>query len=428
MWARELLAGHPPSVDAPAAPTLHPLWLAVAALANLTGLDAGLMQLTALAALAATAVFSGELAHQLAGRPAAVVAAILVASSSTLVLLAIKAYGDLPYLALVTGALACETRRGGRSASRWSAAAAPVLLFLAGLERPEAWAIGVLLIALRARGASASALPPVAIFVVAAPLAWAAADLWLTGNPLRSFTGTRELAAALDRPTGVAQAPSLLAAYVADLIRPPIALFGAAGLIVALRRRAHVTMLVGVLAVSCLAFVVTGAAGLPLLARYAQLPALILCIFAGAGAAWGISVVHSSQRRTSFRVAIALSLAASVIATVADDLLRTEAATRLVADIEHEARWQRAGAELVRSSDVRRRISCWFSHAADLPVRPGTHILRATAQRHACAPRHPWPPDAASRGYGHRRGRQRGRATTDCARARHLLDVQHRPE
>lgn len=358
VWARELLAGHAPNIGAPAAPTLHPLWLAVAAIADLTGLGAALMQLVAVAALAATAVFAGELARQLAGRPAAIITAVLVASSSTLLLLAIKAYGDLPFLALVLGALAYEARSRTRPTTRGSAAA-PILLFLAGLERPEAWGIGLLLIALRAgSGAPARALVPAALLVLAAPLAWAATDSWLTGNPLSSFTGTRELAAALHRPTGVAQAPYLLAAYIADLIRPPVALLGAAGLIIALRRRANVTLLLGVLAVSSSAFLVTGAAGLPLLARYTQLPALILCVFAGTGAAWGIEVLHQRQARANLRVAIALLLAAILTASAADDLLRTGAATRLVADIGNEARWQRAGTELVRSSDLRRLISC----------------------------------------------------------------------
>lgn len=379
VWARELLAGHAPNIDAPAAPTLHPLWLAVAAIADLTGLGAALMQLVAVAALAATAVFAGELARQFAGRTAAIITAVLVATSSTLLLLAIKAYGDLPFLALVLGALAHEARSPTRPTTRGSAAA-PILLFLAGLERPEAWVIGLLLVALRAgSGAPARALVPAALLVLAAPLAWAATDMWLSGNPLRSFTGTRALAAALDRPTGVAQAPYLLAAYVADLIRPPVALLGAGGLIIALRRRANVTLLLGVLAVSSSAFLVTGAAGLPLLARYAQLPALILCVFAGAGAAWGIDVLRQSHARTNIRIAIALLLAAIFMGSIGDDLLRTKQGTRLVADIENEARWQRAGAELVRSSDVRRLISCG---SVTLPTYRFTPELTLSGQLH----------------------------------------------
>ena len=55
----------------------------------------------------------------------------------------------------------------------------------------------------------------------AAPVLWCLVDLVFTGDPLRSLTGTSELAEELGRERGIANVPGAFVTFVADALRPP---------------------------------------------------------------------------------------------------------------------------------------------------------------------------------------------------------------
>ncbi|MEH3054914.1 MAG: hypothetical protein PGN13_13090 [Patulibacter minatonensis] len=319
VWARELLAGRAADVNAAAAPTMHPLWLLLAVPAVATGVGGSLLQLLDLFALALVIACVWRLAADLAGRVAGAVAAVSVGSSFALLLLAFKAYVDLPFLALALLAVVFErgyvapgVRRaaGGVSSSRAAGARAlaaladrqagvarqrevgpfvvPGLLFVAGLLRPEAWAFGLLFLFVRwLRGATIGRLWAPALVVLAAPVLWALADLVLSGDPLHSLTGTQQLAEALGRKTGLGNAPVELVRQLGDLARPPVAAAGVVGAALAVHRLGWRPMVVVVapLLAGVAGFLLVGALGLPLLQRYLLVPAALLAVFAGVAAA-----------------------------------------------------------------------------------------------------------------------------------------------
>ena len=101
------------------------------------------------------------------------------------------------------------------------------LLVLAGLLRPEAWVLAGLFALWRR---SAALLAAAAI----APVLWALDDLVVTGDPLRSLTGTSELAEELGRERGIAKVPGAFVEFVADALRLPVAAAALAGLALAL--------------------------------------------------------------------------------------------------------------------------------------------------------------------------------------------------
>ncbi|MBO9532779.1 MAG: hypothetical protein J7513_07390 [Solirubrobacteraceae bacterium] len=317
VWAREILAGRAPDTTALAAPTMHPLWLLLSLPAEPTGAGASLLQLLDLLSLGLVIACVWRLAADVAGFVAGAVAALAVGSSFALLLLAFKAYVDLPFLALALLAVVLE--RDWRPASgaeplisqsgvgeisgsaplSVDAAAAevraaasdllvPGLFLVAGLLRPEAWGLGLLFLALRWwRGARLVSLVPAAALVLAAPIIWALTDLVLSGDPLYSLTGTQQLAEALGRKTGLGNAPIELVKQLGDLTRPPVAAAGLLGAALAVWRIGWRPLVVPLapLVAGVIGFLLVGALGLPLLQRYLLVPAALLGVFAGIAAA-----------------------------------------------------------------------------------------------------------------------------------------------
>src|SRR3954454_21278276 len=174
IWGGELAHGHGPSFDVSLAPTPHPL-------ANLVGLalsplspQAGETALVVIAFVSLGAV--GWLVYALGTRwfgvAAGILAAALFLTREPVLSYGTRAYVDLPYLALVLGALLTVERRRTPS----------VLLALAGLLRPEAWLFSAVLLAWRRDWA----LLPLA---AAAPVLWLARGLNSPSRPPRAFTG-----------------------------------------------------------------------------------------------------------------------------------------------------------------------------------------------------------------------------------------------
>jgi hypothetical protein len=312
VWGRELMGGELPSFEVYAAPTQHPLYVVAAALLGLVGEFADrLLVLAGLLSLVALVCGVWRLARQLFGVWPAALSALFVGSSFAFLLYAVRAYVDVPFLALVAWAAATEVAAsspGGSDAGRrkWTPM---VLLALAGLLRPEAWVLAGLLWCWRAWGVRIAVregtekshtpgeLLALGALTVTAPVLWLLSDLVVTGDPLHSLTSTSELAEALGRDRGIVKAPRLFVVYVFDVARAPVALAGVIGAVLAVRRfgwRAMAVPLALVLT-GAVTFFGAGVAGLSLLPRYLTVPAVGLAVFAGYAVA-GFTTLAAGDR------------------------------------------------------------------------------------------------------------------------------------
>jgi hypothetical protein len=135
VWGQQAARGETPQYGIPLAPTPHPLVEALGVVTSPLGPRAQERVAVALGFLALSAC--GWAVYRLGAlwfnRPAGALAAVVLVTRVPVLSYGVRAYVDLPYLALVLGALVVETRR--------PRAGAPVLalLALAGLLRPEAW-------------------------------------------------------------------------------------------------------------------------------------------------------------------------------------------------------------------------------------------------------------------------------------------------
>ncbi|HEV2769981.1 MAG TPA: glycosyltransferase family 39 protein, partial [Solirubrobacteraceae bacterium] len=284
VWGRELLGGRAPTFEAYAAPTQHPLYLVVAALLSLlgAGADRALVLLTMLCLVALTwATF--RLARALFGSWSALLAALFVGSSFAFLLYAVRAYVDVPFLALVIGAAAWEAEAARREGGVGGRAGPMALLATAGLLRPEAWVLGGLYALLSLPGRPNRRRGALLALAAAPPLLWAAVDLAVTGDPLHSLKATNDLADELNRPRGLAEVPGAFVSFVADVARPPVALAGVLGVGLAVARLGWRPLAVplGLAGAGLVTFVGTGLAGLSILPRYLTVPVIALSLFAG---------------------------------------------------------------------------------------------------------------------------------------------------
>jgi hypothetical protein len=326
VWGRELAHGVSPDYGAALPPTPHPL-------ADLLGmvttpLGDGATTVTMVIAYVSLALV-GYLVYRLGSlwfdRPIGAIAAAIVLTRAPFLSNGLRAYVDIPYIALVLGALLIETKR---PRAGWPVLA---LLALAGLLRPEAWLFSVAYLVYlllspeqasvgsagagsgnlsrqaapegesrvpleradtqsaglirpalgRARGILVS--PHGALLVVltlAAPVLWALFD-WITaGSPTYSFTGTRETVDTLARQTGPVDLVLYGPRRLGEVLQWPGMVGAAGGVVLAfafLRRRAALGLLAAGLALG--AFALLGSAGLAIIARYTMLGAAILAIF-----------------------------------------------------------------------------------------------------------------------------------------------------
>jgi len=327
VWGRELAHGVSPDYGAALPPTPHPL-------ADLLGmvttpLGDGAITVTMIVAYLSLALV-GYLVYRLGSlwfdRPIGAVAAAIVLTRAPFLSNGLRAYVDIPYIALVLGALLIETKR---PRAGWPVLA---LLALAGLLRPEAWLFSVAYLAYlllsppqasadpvrgtdpgnsaredaperesrvpltradtqsaglirpalgRARGTLLSPTGAVlAALALAAPLLWALFDWITTSSPTYSFTGTRETVDTLARHTGPVDLVLWGPRALGEVMQWP-GMVGALGGIVLgfafLRRRSTLGLVAALLALG--AFALLGSAGLAIIARYTMLGAAILAIF-----------------------------------------------------------------------------------------------------------------------------------------------------
>jgi len=306
VWGRELLDGLTPTFEAYAAPTKHPLYVALGAVLGAifgTGADRALVALCLLSH-AALVVGAYRLGAAVFGRWSGALGALFVASSASFLLYAARGYVDMPFLALVVWA--------GVLAARDRTRAAMGLLVLAGLLRPEAWVLAGLLWLTRPRS------PVLLAGAVIAALLWALVDLVSTGDPLHSLNATSELADELGREQGLAPVPGAFVSFVGATVRPPVFLLAVAGAVLAVRRLGVAALRVplALALAGIVTFVGTGALGLSILPRYLTVPSIAFCLFAGyALAGFTTLAAGSAARRRWARAAggvVALGAAATV--------------------------------------------------------------------------------------------------------------------
>ena len=302
LWGREIAEGLSPDYGAPLAPTPHPLYDLLGAVLSPLG-DGAITVAVILAyvSLGLLAWLIYRLGAAWLDRPIGLLAAFLVMTSAPVLSNGLRAYIDIPYMVFVLAALLIETRR---PRAGWPVL---VLLALAGLLRPEAWLFAgfyFLYLALdfgpppsdRDSGLR-SKLPTVrlrnggidrnlilmACLAAAGPVVWLLFDLFTTGNPLYSFTGTRETVETLERDTGPVDVVLFGPRRLGEVMQWPGMVGALLGIFFCLKTMPRRVMLGFVAAVAALvAFAIMGAAGLAIIPRYTMLAASILFIFAAA--------------------------------------------------------------------------------------------------------------------------------------------------
>jgi hypothetical protein len=291
VWGDELAHGMGPDTGSPLPPTPHPLaelWgMLLGPFGAVTASDATtVLAYLALGAIAYLVYRLGELWFD---RAIGIAAALIVLTRAPYLSNGLRAYVDLPYIALALAALVVETKR---PRAGW-----PVLLLLgvAGLLRPEAWLFSAAYLAylllepdpereglaLRRRpGMGRNEILGLAALAAAAPLAWGAFDLITTGDPLYSLTGTRNTVETLERKTGPVDLVLYGPRRLGEVMQLPGLIGAAAGMALGLaflRRRALVGVVAAVLA--GLAFAILACAGLAIIPRYTMLAAAVLAVF-----------------------------------------------------------------------------------------------------------------------------------------------------
>jgi hypothetical protein len=323
-WGGQLSRGSTPAYRVAIAPTPHPLLEAVGLVLAPLGPRAAEDITVALGFLAlSTCGFAiYRLGAEWFGWAAGALAALIFLTRVEVLSYGVRAYVDLPYVALVLCALVVESRHR-RGSGGPAGAPVLVLLALAGLLRPEAWAFSGLywlyLMGLvprwaRSRTPTSRTRGDVArltLLAAAAPLIWVLSDLAVTGDPLWSLTNTRHTAETLGRETGIANVPEYIPRRIGEILRPAVLLAAALGGVLSLlwlRRSALLGAVAGVIAV--VVFAAFASVGLPINTRYAFLASAILCIFAGAGVFGWMRLPRGDPRRRWWSVAGAVVLIA----------------------------------------------------------------------------------------------------------------------
>lgn len=334
VWGRELAHLESPDMGAALPPTPHPLtelWgLAI------TPLGDGMITLTMIGAYAALGLI-GYFVYRLGeiwfDRWIGAVAAAIVLTRAPFLSNGLRAYIDLPYIALCLAALLVEAKK---PKAGW-----PVLLLLslAGLLRPEAWLFSVAYLGYLAfdpagekdsleradtqnaglirpafvRARESFSPPPLALIALAlaAPLLWALFDLITTGSPTYSWTGTKETVETLERQTGPVDLVLYGPRRLGEVLQWPgmVGAFGGVALGLAfLRRRSLLGVAAAALALGAFALLACG--GLAILPRYTMLAAAILAIFAAVGLlGWRLlEPDHHWRRRWQVFAAILLAM------------------------------------------------------------------------------------------------------------------------
>ncbi|HVC08154.1 MAG TPA: hypothetical protein VND98_11295 [Solirubrobacterales bacterium] len=312
LWGKELAHGISPDYGSALPPTPHPLADLLGLLSTPLG-NAGSIAVTMVVAYASLGLIM-YLVYRLGtlwfDRWIGIVAAAIVLTRAPFLSNGLRAYVDLPYIALCLGALAIETKR---PRAGWPVLA---LLIPAGLLRPEAWLFSFAYWAYLAfdlkresnaapvggkeaaagrnrpigamfgcrlwwRGErSARELAWLAALALGAPVAWVLFDWSTTGNPLYSLTGTQKTVETLKRQTGPVDLVLYGPRRLGEILQWPGMVGALGGVILGfsfLRRRSALG--IAAVLVSLGAFAVLACAGLAIISRYTMLASAVLAIF-----------------------------------------------------------------------------------------------------------------------------------------------------
>jgi len=293
LWAQDLANGHKPEYTADFAPTPHPLQTAFGLLALPFGATADdVLVLATLLAFGALVYLAFALGRERFSPWVGVVAALVVLTRPALERDALLAYQDVPFAALVVGAVLVEARR--------ARAGRPVLALLAvaGLMRPEAWVLGGLYVLWMWPAIDNRRRLRLAALAALAPLLWAALDWYVTGDPLHSLHGTADLAEAVDRRRRPEQAPFWTLQYFGYSLREPIVAGFPIGLYFAWRYRVRAGLLpLAAVAAMTAVFMVGPIFGLPLIGRYVRTPSVLLTLFYGLAVCGWMLLPPGRERR-----------------------------------------------------------------------------------------------------------------------------------
>jgi hypothetical protein len=312
VWGREMAHGMSPDVGSSLPPTPHPLTELLGLVT--TPLGDGAITVTMVIAYAVLGLI-GFFVYRLGAiwfdRWIGAVAAAIVLTRAPFLSNGLRAYIDLPYIALCLAALLVEAKR---PRAGWPVL---VLLALAGLLRPEAWLFAVVYLCylafdpekfaqpdertvrapldradtqsaglirpalVRARGALT--VPPAGLILLAfsGPVLWALFDAITQGDPLYSWLGTKETVETLERQTGPVDLILYGPRRLGEVLQWPGMIAAAGGVVLGLaflRRRSGLGVAAAALAL--LAFAILACGGLAILPRYTMLAAAILAIFA----------------------------------------------------------------------------------------------------------------------------------------------------
>jgi hypothetical protein len=279
LWARDAWHGYLPDFKADFAPTPHPLSTAVSSLGLPFGHGGDAVPVwIVLLSFGALVWLVYRLGTVLFSKWVGVVAAVLVLTRPVLDRDVLLAYQDVPFAALIVGAVLLEAKQRRRGL--------PVLglLALAGMLRPEAWVLSGLYLLWMWRGGGLSWRERAWLVALAglAPFVWVLMDLIVTGDPLHSLHGTAALAEEVDRRRRVDQVPYWGLKYFGFTLREPPIVGIPIGLAFAWRHRRRAAALpLAVAAVMTAVFAIGPIFGLPLIARYIRTPAVLLTLFFG---------------------------------------------------------------------------------------------------------------------------------------------------
>lgn len=192
-WGDLLASGETPDFGAPGVPVKHPLEIAITTALAPLGTKPALDIYTVLSIVAFLALLYAvfRLGRALWSPALGLLAVGLLVTRPDLILYGTNAYRDVPFAALVLLAAALTIESTSRN---WRTAL--ILLAVAGLIRPEAWALSLLYAAWlelrRRRGEEGLGVRPVqlAALALAAPVLWATFDLVLTGDVLDTYRST----------------------------------------------------------------------------------------------------------------------------------------------------------------------------------------------------------------------------------------------
>ncbi len=310
LWGREVLDLQAPFFEGFRVPTEHPLSIAAGALLSLLGEGGDRVWVAMTLASFLWLVWGIYRLGRVAFTPLiGAIAALLLLTRFDFAFLAARGYVDVPYMALVVWAALMEAVRRRRGT--------PVFLLLAaaGLLRPEAWVLAGLYFLWMSRGATWGERARYAALAAIAPLAWAAVDYAVTGDPLFSLHYTSSSAEDLGRQRTLGEIPSALPSFFADIVKLPVLLAGLGGLGVALAVAPRRAVMPLVLLLSGIGtFVLIGIAGLSVIERYLIVAALALLVLA-AVALGGFTMLRPGRLRTTWAAVAALLVLGGILFT-----------------------------------------------------------------------------------------------------------------